>query len=84
MLNTKNKQTIVILFVFSLSVGLVFDTLHKYDKYGWEYEVTYMIENDETTSNILTIDAIGFTTIFCIISLLSISVLLDLEKIQNN
>ena len=82
-----NKQKLVCGFMVLMSIGLIFDTVTKIDKYGWNYNITTIIDSVENTQIINNSNAVMFSLIYFIFTALSFWVLgksRNLEKFHKD
>ena len=75
-----NKQKLVCGFMLMILVGLVFDTFNTINKYGYEYDMIITIEDEIITQHINVNNSIAFMVIFGVFTLLSIMVLLEIDR----
>lgn len=84
MLNRLTKQKLLFVFMLLMTVGLLFDTYDKINKYGWSYKYNMMINNEVIKDYSFNgKNALIFCIIYLGFTVLCFSVLMDLEKFQN-
>ncbi len=75
-----NKQKLVCGFMLMILVGLVFDAFNTINKYGYEYDMIITIEDEIITQHISVYNSIVFMSIFAVFTVLSIMVLLEIDR----
>ena len=81
MLNKLTKQKLLFIFMFLMSMGLLFDTYDKINKFGWDYEYSIMINNELIKVYSFNGEsALSFCLIYLMFTTLCFSVLIDLKK----
>lgn len=83
LLNTLIKQKLLFGFMFLMTMGLLFDTCDRINKYGWEYEYNMIINHEMKTYSFSGKGALIFNTIYLMFTLLCVSVILDLNRIKD-
>ena len=81
MLNRLTKQKLLFGFMFLMTMGLLFDTYDRINKYGWEYEYSMIINYETKVCSFSGKAALIFNTIYLIFTLLCLSVLIDMNRV---
>jgi len=82
-LNTiKKLLKIVVAFLILISLGLSFDLYDRFNKYGWIYEETKIINDISVITRINLMNSIYFCLIFWIINFMALYSLILLEKLS--
>ena len=70
--------------MFLMSMGLLFDTYDKINKYGWEYKYSILINNEVIKIYAFSGEsALIFCIIYLVFTFLCLSVLFDLIKVKD-
>ena len=78
-----NKQKLVCGFMLLMTIGLVFDTATKLDRYGWSYNMTTIIDSVESTQVVNNSNSIVFSLIYAFFTVLSGWVLRQIAETQS-
>ena len=77
-----NKRLVLITgFLFLITFGTIFSVVTNYDRYGWSYNVTTIVNNVESQSVEINLsNQIAFSMLFVVTTLLSLSLLIETKN----